>query len=107
VNERRRTLLNSWRRVSAVRYEGTDGVHKYVVQRVDSDSERAWGVSVDGTPLRSESHRVVKRFIGCEAACWAAEEDAERRDKLTNKPTSTRQGEFSWAARAERRKALK
>lgn len=103
MNERRRMLLNSWRRLSAVRYEGTDGVHKYVVERVDSNSERAWGVWVDGTPLRSESHRVVKRFNGCEAGCWAAEDISERLDNLANKRTSPRQGEFSWAARAERR----
>ncbi len=103
MNARRRALLNSWRRVSSVRYEGSDGVLAYAVERI-GDSERPWRVLVDGAELVSESHRAPRRFGGVEMACWGAEEHAERLDDASAVAAATpRQGAFSWSARAERR----
>lgn len=106
IHESRRKLLGSWKRVSAVRYEGSDGARNYLVERVNGEAARPWRVLVDGVELATESHRVPRRFIGCENACWAAEEYAERvglAEARLERAGAPRQSAFSWAARAERR----
>lgn len=103
IHEGRRKLLGSWRRVSAVRYEGSDGERAYVVERTNGEAERPWRVLVDGAELMTET-RGARRFAGCENACWAAEEHAERVGIAAAVALATpRQGAFSWASRAERR----
>lgn len=102
MNAARRRLLNSWRRVSAIRYEGTDGVRAYVVERrtTIADIERAavglterpWRVLVDGRGLPG-------RFVGSENACAAAEKHSEQQSGPDVAPDAPRQGSFAWSAK--------